>query len=120
MSKHVLVIDDDDDVRSVIVTILESEGFVVSQALDGAAGQRLMATNPADLVLTDIMMPTNDGLEVVRDLRLAGHQTPIIVMSGSAAVEGAIMRAATAFGANLFLRKPFQPDDLIAAVRSLI
>lgn len=118
--KHVLIIDDDEGVRSTAAAILESGGYEVSQASHGVDAQRIIAVNPADLILTDILMPLGDGLEVIRELRLAGNRTPIIVMSGSASVEGVIGRAAVQFGANLFLKKPFRPEQLIAAVKSLI
>src|SRR5258708_24819935 len=79
---RVLLIDDDDSVRSVLALGLKARGFEVEQACDGVMGDRLFRKNPADLVITDLIMPEKEGLQTIADLIRDFPNIKIIAMSG--------------------------------------
>ena len=113
-----LIAEDDDDVRMLLKRIFSRAGFTVHVASEGASALRLARTTRPDVVLTDLDMPTMNGLELCRAIRLdpvlAG--TPVAVLSG-----GLRPGDARVAGANLceVLLKPFVNADLVAAVRRL-
>ena len=118
---RILVMDDDDVFRGAIRTVLQSAGYEVLEAADGAAGLRVYREQGADLVLVDIFMPERDGLEVVQDLRAAIPRPKIVAMSGGGRHKQLdALSAAAAFGAERTLRKPFAPHELLAEVRTLL
>ena len=79
---RVLVIDDDEEYRTLVRHMLVGEGHQVDEALDGAEGLRLFGKSPPDLVLTDINMPGLDGHEVITAIRVLHPEVPIIAVSG--------------------------------------
>ncbi|MBI1915051.1 MAG: response regulator [Planctomycetes bacterium] len=118
---RVLVIDDNTTVRAVSRAILESVGYEVLEAADGTAGLDLLWEHGADLVLCDLLMPGQEGLETLRQLRLRSD-VPVIIMSGQAErLDGsALFPIARLFGATNTLRKPFGPAELLGAVHSAL
>lgn len=115
---HILVIDDDTQVRRLISTILEREGHLVTQASDGASGLAQFHLHPADLVITDIFMPEKDGLQTIRELSRICLGLPIIAISGSEhCTTMDYLQVAGRFGACRVLDKPFAPEGLRVAVR---
>ena len=118
---RVLVMDDDDVLRSALRVILEGAGYEVADAADGAAGVRLYREHGADLVLVDIFMPTMDGLEVIRALRTEVPRPKLVAMSGGGGIGPQdILRMAAALGAERTLTKPFVPTELLGAVRDVL
>jgi CheY-like chemotaxis protein len=118
---RILVIDDDADVRSVIRRTLESDGHEVVDAPDGKAGMKLFRKHPADLVVTDLFMPEQEGLETIRELRRSFTGTPVLVVTGSAPGGRFDFRDhATLLGAGAVVSKPFTRDELLDAVHSLL
>ena len=118
---RILVIDDDALLRSALRVVLEAAGYDVLEAADGEAGLWLHREHGADLVLVDIFMPDRDGLEVIRALRAEAPQSKILAMSGGGRTgQIEILKAATALGAARALRKPFEPRDLLAAIRDVL
>jgi two-component system, chemotaxis family, chemotaxis protein CheY len=118
---RILVMDDDDLLRGVLRVVLEAARYDVIEAADGKAGLRLYREQGADLVLVDIFMPERDGLEVIRALRAEIPQPKIVAMSGGGQTgQIDILRAAAAFGASRTLRKPFEPHELLTAMRELL
>src|SRR6266481_613710 len=83
---HILVIDDDNDLRVIIQEALRAEGYEVSVAADGAQGIALQRKQPASLLITDILMPNKDGIETIRDFREEFPSVPILG-EPSAAIE---------------------------------
>ena len=79
---HILVIDDDIDLRVIMQEALQAEGYEVSVAADGAQGIALQQKQPASLLITDIFMPNKEGIETIRDFRKEFPNVPIIAMSG--------------------------------------
>jgi len=113
--------DDDELLRSALRVVLEAGGYEVIEAADGNAGLRLQREQGADLVLVDIFMPERDGLEVIRALRAETTQAKIIAMSGGGQTgQIEVLEAAAAFGAARTLLKPFQPRQMLKAIRDLL
>ena len=78
----ILIIDDDDQIRRVLRKTLERDGYDVADAPNGKEGIRLYRENPADLVITDIIMPEKEGIETIRELRRDFPEVKIIAISG--------------------------------------
>jgi len=114
---HILVIDDNSELRSAVRLMLETAGYHVEEAVNGAEGIRQFVASPADLVITDIMMPEQDGVETLLQLHADFPQVPLIVISGEAAEHLDIARE---FGATHVLAKPFRMSDLVAAVQEAL
>ncbi|MDZ7725428.1 MAG: response regulator [candidate division KSB1 bacterium] len=113
-SGHILVIDDEEVIRSGCQQILEADGYHVDLADNGKSGLELIRKNDYDLVLTDIMMPEMDGMQVLDELQKMDSRTVSIVITGYASIESAI--DAGRKGAFDYIAKPFDPDELSTRV----
>jgi DNA-binding response OmpR family regulator len=114
---RILVIDDDDDIRGLVVELLQRAGLRVEQAADGRAGLRAFHRSPADLIVLDVSMPELDGwetLERIRDL----SDVPVIMLTARGA-ELERVRGLKA-GADDYMVKPFGRQELIARVQALL
>jgi DNA-binding NtrC family response regulator len=116
---RILVIDDEPDVRVLLEQTLKSAGHEVILAADGREGVERYCTSPADLVITDLYMPNQEGLETIGELRRRFPEVAIIAMSGKAAAL-TMLSIAQKFGAIGILHKPFLNDELIAAVEKAL
>ena len=116
---HVLVIDDDPDIRLLLNDLLRSAGLTVALAGDGGEAIKQSQTDPADLVITDIFMPTKDGLETILELRRRIPGLPVIAMSGRM-IGRTMLCIARHLGAVATLQKPFTREDLLAAVEKAV
>ena len=114
----ILVIDDDDGVRGLLKQILVDAGYLVLTAGDGKAGVRLIKQNDVDLVLTDLIMPDQEGLETIRLLRRDHPTIKVVAISG--AIESVYLKTASMLGAQVTLSKPIQPEELLRVVRELL
>ncbi len=112
---RILVIDDEPDMEMLLEQILKSAGYDVILAADGREGVERHRTCPADLVITDLFMPKQEGLETIQEFRTRFPEVAIIAMSGKAAAV-TMLSVAQKFGAIAVLHKPFAADELIAAV----
>lgn len=109
----ILIIDDDDMFRDVLASALEQTGHQVRQATNGIEGLNMFHARPAELVITDIVMPEKEGLDTIRDLRREFPKARIIAMSGGLAHDPKLyLHMAEKFGATAVLAKPFQLSDL--------
>ena len=124
---RILIIDDDEQIRSLLRSILEDDGYEVAEAADGAEGVRSFRDAPGDLVITNIFMPEKDGLETIRELRREAPDLPIIAVSGgsprlrvNSTLRPNVLDAARALGAVRTFGKPFDRRELSEAVRSLV
>jgi len=115
----VLVVDDDPSVRSLIVDVLEIEGYTVRAAEDGFAALRSVADTPPDCVVLDVMMPGLDGHDVLRVLRSQSHVTHVPVVMLTAASDNDSVWRGWSNGVDYYLSKPFLPDDLLRFLRYL-
>jgi CheY-like chemotaxis protein len=113
----VLVIDDDEEHRTLVREILVRAGHRVEEAADGGQGLRLFGQHRPDLVVTDIHMPGIDGHEVITALRVLHTHVPIIAISGGGAVEkDELLLRAVKLGAQEVIMKPFEFRQLVGAV----
>ena len=118
---RILVMDDDELLRGALRVALEAAGYEVVEAGDGNAGLRLQREQAADVVLVDIFMPERDGLEVIKALQAETPRPKIIAVSGGGKTgQIEVLRAAAAFGASRTLLKPFQPRELLTAIREVL
>jgi CheY-like chemotaxis protein len=116
--KNILVIDDNDGVRSIVTTVLSNFGFAVREATSGESGIRMVLEEKPDLIISDVRMPGMDGhhlLSAIRELQ-ATAAIPFILMTGSGSHDD--FRRGMVSGADDYLQKPFTPDELIEAVLS--
>lgn len=120
MSERIVVIDDDPDIVRFVETSLELEGYVVSSALDAESGLGLILADPPDLVLLDLMMPGVDGFEVLRRLQTspATANVSIVLLTAKANVRD-LVRGLQG-GADDYVEKPFDIEELLARVGSVL
>jgi len=118
---RILVIDDNAMVRGTVRRVLEGLGHEVLEADDGAAGLTLLAEKGADLVITDIFMPGQDGIVTVGRIRKEFPKVKMIAMSGGDSTGRMDLRHdAELMGAAASLAKPFTPADLVQAVQRVL
>ena len=117
---RILLVDDDADVRNVVRRLLERAGHTVDEAADGRIGVERFRAEPADVVIMDIFMPNQEGLETIRELRREFGDVKIIAMSGGGRTGDLdFLEHARAFGAARSLLKPVTADVLLAAIDEL-
>ena len=112
--RRVLVIDDEDIVRTSCSRTLVPEGYEMELARNGIEGLKRLEESRFDLVLTDLKMPDMDGIEVLRNIKERWPGVEVIIITGYQTVETAVK--AIKLGAFDYIEKPFTPDSLIAAV----
>jgi DNA-binding response OmpR family regulator len=115
---YILVVDDEPAIVTVVRERLEREGFAVRAVASGEEALAHMDTDPADLVVLDVMLPGMDGFEVLRHLRSAGHTVPVIVLT--ARDEDLDKIVGLELGADDYLVKPFNPRELSARIRAVL
>jgi len=117
----VLVIDDDQQIRRMVVRVLARDNHEVIEAGDGQEGLRLFNARRPALVITDILMPEKEGIETIREIRAVAPRVPILAMSGGGTSKTMVfLDSAKALGADAALSKPFRADELIDAVNKLL
>jgi two-component system OmpR family response regulator len=114
---HVLVVDDDPEIRGLLGDYLERNGFRVSRATDGREMRRLLDASRPDLVVLDVMLPGEDGLALCRDLR-ARSRLPVIMLTARGEELDRII--GLEMGADDYLGKPFNPRELLARINSVL
>jgi DNA-binding NtrC family response regulator len=109
---HILIVDDDESIRTVLADLFRGEGYVVHIACGGRQALVALATDPVDVLLTDIAMPGMDGRELARILHERGSQVPLVVMT---AARG-LVAAPPDMNAVAFVQKPFDVDFLLETI----
>ena len=120
-AQSILVVEDDEHIAKVLSFMLERQGYRVIHAADGRVATDYIAGNAApDAVLLDVMLPYVDGFEIVRLIRERAEwaQVPVLMLTAKNAEQDSV-RALDA-GANDFIAKPFQPNELLARVRRVL
>lgn len=114
---RILIIDDESQIRSMLRLMLERVGYEVIEAADGMDGIRQYRDNPADLIITDLIMPNKDGIGMIIELKKEFPKVKIIAMSGGGVnrPEG-YLDGAKKLGATRTLTKPIDRDEMIDAV----
>jgi CheY-like chemotaxis protein len=120
INRHILIVDDEEGIRSLTRAVLERDGFTVTAAGDGVEALRLFRERVGAFagVLLDLTMPNLSGEEVLRQLQQAGPRTPVILMSGYNEQE--IINQFAGKGLAGFIQKPFRPAELLAVLRKIL
>lgn len=114
---HILVVDDEEELRELVRDYLVQHGFAVSMASGGPAMREILASRPVHVVVLDLNMPGEDGLTLARSLRQIG-EIGIIMLTASAEVVDRVV--GLELGADDYMAKPFDPRELLARVRALV
>jgi len=118
---QILVTDDDADLRGTLEKLLKLRGYSVQVGRDGLEGAKLLAQNRYDLLITDIVMPNQEGLESIIQARKRYPELKIIAMSGAGKTSTEVyLRVAKNVGANAVFQKPWSPKDMLAKVEELV
>lgn len=120
-SARILLVDDDVAIRDLYKEALEEEGFTVSTASDGALALRSLKNEPFDLVISDVVMPEKEGIELLSEIRKSFPSLPVIIYSGkfkSGPLD--ILDLAKRLGAEEVLAKPFRLNELICSVQRVV
>lgn len=115
--ERILVVDDLPDNIALLEFLLVGEGYLIQTASSGHECLEMVSRDPPDLVLLDVMMPGMDGYEVTRKLKVSSQFLPVLLVTASDQPSAALGLDA---GADEFIRKPIEPDELLARVRSLL
>lgn len=120
-TKHILIVDDDDMMRSFIKELLIINDFKITEAANGKLGLKEFRENTPDLVITDIIMPEMEGISFIRELRASNKDIPIIAMTGN--VHGRMeeyLDISSQLGADEILRKPIKSQQFLDAIERLL
>ncbi len=112
----ILLIDDNDQIRALLRRVLEEAGYFVIDAANGREGLRQFRQTPVALVITDLLMPDSDGLEVTMTLRRESPHVKIIALTGGAG-EPNLLEVAKLLGAHRTMKKPLEMTELLKAVQ---
>lgn len=113
----VLLVEDEKLIANAIRQILKRENYLVDVAFDGESGLDEALTGQYDVIVLDILLPKLDGISVLREIRLEGIHTPIIMLTAKGEIEDKVL--GLNYGADDYLAKPFDMDELIARIRAL-
>lgn len=114
---HLLIVDDDERIRSLLGRFLRRSGYLVSCARDAAQARRLLSGLDFDLIVMDVMMPGEDGMSLTRDLRRS-RETPILLLTARGDTADRI--AGLESGADDYLPKPFEPRELLLRINAIL
>jgi len=114
---HVLVVDDEPEVRTLLRSGLEAEGFEVSEAKDGADLMALLEAGPVDLITLDVRLSGEDGVALAREVR-ARHNVPIVMISGKGDMIDRVV--GLELGADDYIAKPFHMREVLARIRAVL
>jgi CheY-like chemotaxis protein len=111
----ILLVEDEERIRSLLKEVLESEGYEIQAASSGKEALQSHARSPPDLILTDIVMPDTEGIEMIMKIRKSDPNVKIVAMSG-----GDYLDMAKKLGADCTLTKPFSNQALLDAVKATL
>ncbi|MBI5693494.1 MAG: response regulator [Verrucomicrobia bacterium] len=117
---RILLIDDDDALRTVLARALTQAGYEVVEANEGRRAVECLRRSPVDVVVTDLIMPGQEGIETIMQLRRDHPALPVIAMSGGMANSPHYLDLARRLGARRTLQKPFLVEDIVLALRSVL
>lgn len=117
LAPHILVVDDDQRIRELLQKYLQKQGFLVSAARDAAHARRLLAGLEFDLVVLDVMMPGENGLDLTRWIR-SQNETPVLLLTAMGETDHRITGLEA--GADDYLSKPFEPKELLLRLHAIL
>src|SRR5882762_9804494 len=118
MNENLLLVEDEQALRTALEVRLRAEGYVVDTAEDGEEGLEKATNLPFDLIVLDVMLPYRSGLEVCRSVRQLGVATPILILSVRDQIVDKVL--GLNLGADDYMTKPFEAAELIARVQALL
>src|SRR5215475_14354680 len=118
MDERVLIVEDDAVIRMALTDRLESEGYQLDYAGDGDEGFRQATSDAFDLIILDIMLPRRNGIDVCRDVRMAGVIVPILMLTARGQIVDKVL--GLKIGADDYLTKPFDSMELVARMEALL
>jgi DNA-binding response OmpR family regulator len=118
MNEKLLLVEDEQALRTALETRLRAEGYVVDTAKDGEEGQDKATNLPFDLIILDVMLPYRNGLDVCRSVRQLGVATPILILSVRDQIVDKVV--GLNLGADDYMTKPFEAAELIARIQALL
>ncbi|MDQ0270851.1 response regulator transcription factor [Cytobacillus purgationiresistens] len=116
--ESILVIEDEEKIARLLELELEYEGYAVTKVIDGIEALAIYRSKKWDLILLDIMLPGISGIELLRRIRANDLQTPVILLTAKSSVEDKV--SGLDLGANDYMTKPFQIEELLARVRAAL
>ena len=116
--KKILLAEDEEVLRMLVVDTLEDEGYEIDEAEDGGQAYEMIQENEYDLILLDFMMPVYTGLEVIKKIRSEGNKTKVIMLSAKS--QSAEQTKVLDAGADGFISKPFSPLDLADRIEGML
>lgn len=119
---RILVIDDDNDVRQLICRMISGEGYETLEASNGKEGMKIIRNEPKiDLVITDLIMPEQEGIETIKEVKRDFSHIKILAISGGGKIDAQdYLAIAKGMGADLALSKPFVRQDFLDAIQKLM
>lgn len=118
MTEHILLVEDEEDLRMTLSDRLKAEGYALDTAADGEEGLNKAVENAYDLIVLDVMLPKKNGFDVCRDIRKAGIITPILMLTARGQLVDKVL--GLKIGADDYLTKPFEVLELLARVEAHI
>lgn len=118
MNKKILVVDDDPDILKIVSAFLELERFVVLKAENIEKARELFTLEKPDLIILDIMLPDENGLDWLKEIKKFSPLTPVLLLTAKSSLSDKII--GFEFGADDYLPKPFEPLELVVRVKTLL
>ena len=118
MQPHLLVVDDDERIRSLLQQFLVQDGYLISTAENAEQARILLTGIEFDLIILDVMMPGQDGVSFTGELRNLGNNTPILLLTARGETEDRIKGLEV--GADDYLPKPFEPKELLLRINAIL
>jgi len=118
MNEHILLVEDEQALRTALEMRLRGEGYVVDPAVDGEEALRKATSLPFDLIILDVMLPIRNGFDVLRDIRQKGMATPTLILTVKDQLVDKVV--GLNLGADDYMTKPFEPAELIARIQALL
>ena len=118
MEPHLLVVDDDERIRSLLQQFLVQDGYLISTAENAEQARILLSGIEFDLIILDVMMPGQDGISFAGELRNLGNNTPILLLTARGETEDRIKGLEA--GADDYLSKPFEPKELLLRINAIL
>jgi DNA-binding response OmpR family regulator len=118
MNESILLVEDEDALRTILSDRLRGEGYVVATAKDGDEGMERVSASPYDLLILDVMLPFRNGLDLCRDIRKAGVATPILFLTARNETVDKVV--GFKLGGDDYVTKPFEAAELLARIEALL
>jgi two-component system alkaline phosphatase synthesis response regulator PhoP len=115
---HILLVEDEINLRRTLSDLLKSDGYTVQSSGDGLEAQEIAMTQPFDLIILDVMLPSKNGFDVCRHLRKSGVNTPILMLTARSELNNKVQGFKS--GTDDYLTKPFETPELQARVEALL